>query len=123
VPRLRRAAVEFVETRCPEADELSVALAVTEACSNVVHHAYPNGQGDMLLEMRLESRDVVATVTDTGIGITGQPTSRAGAQLGLPLLRHVADTTIRNDGGTIVEMRFRAASGPERLRTDRPEPS
>jgi two-component sensor histidine kinase len=100
--------VEFVEARCPDADELSVALAVTEACSNVVRHAYPDGQGDMLLEMRLESTDVVATVTDTGIGITDQPTSRRDAQLGLPLLRHVAETTISNEGGTVVEMRFRA---------------
>jgi anti-sigma regulatory factor (Ser/Thr protein kinase) len=100
--------LEFVEARCPDADQLSVALAVTEACSNVVRHAYPNSQGDMRLEMRLESTDVVATVSDTGIGITDQPNSRPGAQLGLPLLRHVADTTIRHEGGTVVEMRFRA---------------
>src|SRR5205814_1623105 len=81
VPLLRHAAVEFVSARCSHQSDLppKVALAVTEACSNVVRHAYPNREGDIDLAMHLDGTDVVATVTDTGIGLADKPSGPPGA--------------------------------------------
>jgi len=108
VPLLRHAAVEFVSARCPHQYDLPprVALAVTEACSNVVRHAYPNREGDIDLAMHLDGADVVATVTDTGVGMADTPSGPPGAQLGLLLLDQAARTTITGDHGTVVKMRF-----------------
>ena len=51
VPRLRHAVQAFVEAYCAGNNDLgsTVALAVTEACTNVVRHAYPAGDGEIEL--------------------------------------------------------------------------
>jgi two-component sensor histidine kinase len=71
-----------------------------------VRHAYPNREGDIDLAMHLDGADVVATVTDTGVGMADTPSGPPGAQLGLLLLDQVARTTIGGDHGTVVKMRF-----------------
>jgi anti-sigma regulatory factor (Ser/Thr protein kinase) len=95
LPLLRRAAVDFVADRYPAANLLDrVALAVTEACSNLV------------LEADVVDAVLIITVTDFGVGLEA-PSAKAGLGVGLPLLNSLADTRIRRDGGTVVEMRFR----------------
>jgi serine/threonine-protein kinase RsbW len=88
-----------------------VALAVGEACGNVVMHAYPPGEtGPLILEGRvLEDGDLVVIVADLGRGVAPRPDS-AGLGLGLPLMSTLTKSLLITDGdhgiGTQVRMRF-----------------
>lgn len=72
-----------------ELDELKVA--VSEAVSNAVVHAYPEGPGEVHVEMRLDEGDVfVFVVEDVGVGIAdidaatqAQWTSKPDERMGL----------------------------------------
>jgi serine/threonine-protein kinase RsbW len=53
-----------------DADELGdIRTAVTEACNNVVLHAYEGKRGPMDIEIGLDADSLSATVRDRGIGI------------------------------------------------------
>jgi serine/threonine-protein kinase RsbW len=83
-------------------------LAVTEACTNVVRHAYEGHDGtiDVVVRPRSESLEVV--VSDAGRGIGPSPDT-AGPGLGLPLIVALADTVEierRRDSGSRLVMRF-----------------
>ena len=92
-------------------------LAVTEACSNAVRHAYPvAGAGE--IELQLVARDdrLELVVEDHGAGIrlplavTSSPSERGG--MGLPLIRAVVDDLAigqGSTGGTVVHMTKLAA--------------
>ena len=75
-------------------DELieDLRLAVTEACTNVVRHAYPEGNPGAV-EISIEPREerVKIVVADTGRGI-GASSDTSGPGLGLPLIAAIADT-------------------------------
>jgi anti-sigma regulatory factor (Ser/Thr protein kinase) len=88
VPRLRRQVHDFAVTHGVAAVD-DVALAVSEALTNAVVHAYPIEPGEMrVLVRRLEQR-VVIVVEDEGQGLRPRPDS-PGLGLGLPLMAHVA---------------------------------
>jgi anti-anti-sigma factor len=53
-----------VGARPPIVDDL--LIAVGEACTNVVDHAYETGVGTVTLHLELQWPDVVATIADTG---------------------------------------------------------
>jgi anti-sigma regulatory factor (Ser/Thr protein kinase) len=74
----------------PDALGEDMQLAVTEACANVVRHAYANGDGiiDVVVRQNGDALDVI--VTDTGRGI-GPSTDCEGPGLGLPLIAALAD--------------------------------
>ena len=114
VPRLRRAAVSFAEAHTTPSDETraAIALAVTEACTNVVRHAYPNRDGEITFTMRLDDGNLIATIIDHGIGLHAAHRSAThNAGLGLPLMHALADTHMTtNHHGTHVELRFPTAS-------------
>ena len=85
-----------------------VALAVGEACGNVVQHAYPPGEtGPMIVEARVAGREVHVTVTDIGRGVVPRPDS-PGLGLGLPLMTSLARsvTITEGDGGKGTEVRM-----------------
>jgi anti-sigma regulatory factor (Ser/Thr protein kinase) len=93
----------------------NLRLAVTEACANVVLHAYPTPQaGEFEVEARAvpgESLEVV--VRDYGGGM-GRESASAGAGLGLSLIgtltsRHEIRPAVRA-GGTEVAMTFDLAA-------------
>jgi anti-sigma regulatory factor (Ser/Thr protein kinase) len=77
-------------------------LAVTEACTNSVQHAYPGGiDGDLRLTVRvsLEPGLLTVDVTDEGAGFDPSRVSLVihegeppGGGLGLPIIRAVTDT-------------------------------
>jgi serine/threonine-protein kinase RsbW len=69
-----------------------VRLAVTEACANVVVHAYTHGEpaGDLRVSATVEGARLLVTVRDWGVGVKAD-TSTAGLGLGLVLLRTLAD--------------------------------
>jgi serine/threonine-protein kinase RsbW len=92
-------------------DELieDLRLAVTEACTNVVRHAYPAGYPGAV-EISIEPRDerVRIVVADAGRGI-GTSTDTSGPGLGLPLIAAIADTVDLQSapgGGCRVAMTF-----------------
>jgi len=62
-----------------------VKLAVTEACTNVVVHAYDGGEGPMQVTADVSAEYLAVTVRDEGRGIVPRPDS-PGLGLGLPLI-------------------------------------
>jgi serine/threonine-protein kinase RsbW len=69
-----------------------IRLAVTEACTNVVVHAYPDGQeGPLEVLAGLSEQDITIVVLDEGRGILPRPDS-PGLGLGLPLIASLAES-------------------------------
>jgi serine/threonine-protein kinase RsbW len=75
----------------PDVVRENMRLAVTEACTNVVRHAYQDDRGtiDVVVRPRNDALEVI--VSDTGRGIGPSPDT-AGPGLGLPLITALADT-------------------------------
>jgi len=111
VPSARWAITRLCENAGIE-DELTrnIRLAVTEACTNCVLHAYDGEGGDTFaLEARVEDDALVVVVRDAGSGITPKVSAKAGLGFGLRLMRQAAssiDVTSRPGRGTRVAMRF-----------------
>ncbi len=86
-----------------------VRLALSEACTNVVRHAYRHAAspGDMLVSILLEAGQLVVAVVDQGVGIDPDRES-PGLGLGLPLMRTLADDMhlTTTPGHTEVRMSF-----------------
>ena len=75
-------------------DELieDLRLAVTEACTNVVRHAYPDGTpGAVEISVEPEPEQVRIVVADYGRGI-GTSSDTSGPGLGLPLIAAIASS-------------------------------
>jgi serine/threonine-protein kinase RsbW len=69
-----------------------IRLAVTEACTNVVVHAYPEGEeGSMEMLATLLGEELIVVVRDAGRGIGPRPDS-PGLGLGLPLIASLAES-------------------------------
>jgi serine/threonine-protein kinase RsbW len=69
-----------------------IRLAVTEACTNVVVHAYPDGQeGPLEVLATLLGDELLVVVRDEGQGIAPRPDS-PGLGLGLPLIASLAES-------------------------------
>jgi anti-sigma regulatory factor (Ser/Thr protein kinase) len=66
-------------------------LAVTEACTNVVRHAYAHDRGMIEVEITPEPELLRVVVADRGRGIGPSPDTR-GPGLGLPLIAAIADS-------------------------------
>ncbi len=112
VAPLRHAVVDLAERAgADDGVRTDVALAVGEACANVVVHAYPPGDvGPLVVEARIvESREIVVVVVDQGQGMTPRPDS-PGLGLGLPLIANLSDRLEIREGpegvGTQLEMVF-----------------
>lgn len=88
----------------------AVRLAVSEALTNVVMHAYRQREpGDMTVEAWLEEGRLVVRVWDEGVGLVPRPDS-PGMGIGLAVMAQAADEfaiSNRDDvPGTLVELRF-----------------
>ena len=86
----------------------SIKLAVSEAVSNVVLHAYPGEPGEVHVRVEREQRTLLITVEDDGGGMLPRPDS-PGLGLGLPLIAQLVDgleVGRRQGGGTSLCMRF-----------------
>jgi anti-sigma regulatory factor (Ser/Thr protein kinase) len=108
VPRIRRALVAFaVSHGYPDPD--AVALAVSEAATNAVQHAYPGGaSGDVRAVACAEPDMLVVVVRDWGAGMAPRVDS-PGLGLGLPTIASLAaalDVEAADGEGTLLRMRF-----------------
>jgi serine/threonine-protein kinase RsbW len=75
-------------------------LAVTEACTNVVRHAYHEGEpGPIDVVIRPNGNQLELIVSDRGAGIGPSP-DLAGPGLGLPLIAALADRVEIEHGPT-----------------------
>jgi serine/threonine-protein kinase RsbW len=86
-----------------------VKLAVTEACTNVVVHAYPDSDGPMEIAAAIRDGRLAVAVRDEGRGMLPRADS-PGLGLGLPLIATLAETLELgrgDDDKTEVRMTFR----------------
>jgi serine/threonine-protein kinase RsbW len=109
LPRVRAAVSRMMADAA--ADDLErVRLAVTEACANVVRHAYPGDPGVLDVAVRLDRKTATIEVRDSGIGVGGrrEPPGEHGGGLGLPLIDLLADRVdiTPQRPGTSVRMTF-----------------
>jgi serine/threonine-protein kinase RsbW len=91
-----------------------VNTAVTEACNNVIVHAYGGEPGPMSVELRALPAAVEVRICDRGSGIRGTVPDHGGLKVGLALISAVADRAefiTVPDGGTEVRLSFRPPSG------------
>jgi anti-sigma regulatory factor (Ser/Thr protein kinase) len=92
-----------------------IKLAVTEACTNVVVHAYDSDEeGPLCVAATVRGERLVVVVRDRGRGILPRPDS-PGLGLGLPLIATLAESLklgTGEDDETEVWMTFRLAGSP-----------
>lgn len=111
IGELRRAVVDYARGAGAHQHVLqAVRLAVSEALTNVVMHAYCNRPaGNMLAEAWTQDGHVMVQVCDDGVGLVPRPNS-PGMGIGLAVMAQSADEfTISNrEGvpGTLVALRF-----------------
>ena len=97
----------------PDQALADIKLAVTEACTNVVVHAYPDGEGPMGLRASIQARRLSIVVADRGRGIVPRPDS-PGLGLGLPLIATLAESLELGTGvGNETEVRMMFDLGAE----------
>lgn len=91
-----------------------VKIAVTEACTNAVIHAYPPEIGEASIEVAAArvAEGLLVTVRDHGIGM-GRPSQARGLGVGLSLMAALADRLEleRPDSGQGTEVRMVFATG------------
>jgi serine/threonine-protein kinase RsbW len=99
-------------------DDTGVAdlkTVVTEACMNVVVHAYPDGTGPLMVDADPDSEGLTVTVSDQGAGINPQADSeRDSLKLGLSLIAALSSSFSISGGldrGTEVMMRVPLSGG------------
>lgn len=105
--RIRRAVSEFAESLGVDEEVIAdVRLAVNEACSNVVRHAYEE-EGEVQVEARPVGEQLVVVVHDTGRGLA-QASRNPGSGLGLRVATALTETLeVRGRGpGTEVRLAF-----------------
>jgi anti-sigma regulatory factor (Ser/Thr protein kinase) len=90
----------------------NMKVAVTEACANVVVHAYEKNEGDMELEIVPQDTELTVVVRDAGSGFRPRVSiaDDASWRLGMPLIASLTDALEVGQGpcgrGTEVRMKF-----------------
>jgi serine/threonine-protein kinase RsbW len=109
VPVARRALLAVAREAGAEPDQLeAVALAVSEALTNAVVHAYPDRPGEIRVSAWAASSEFVVVISDDGHGLEAH-SDRPGLGLGLGLIARLSDDFLivqPPSGGTEVKMRF-----------------
>ena len=115
VSEARNAVSAFAEAAGATSDALAaVSLAVSEAVTNAVLHAYLDRDqpGPVEVRARCEAMQVVVEVADEGRGMLPR-TDSPGLGLGLPLIAQMTSSLEvhdRDGGGTEIRMAFALAA-------------
>ena len=99
-----------------ELDEIElndISTAVTEACNNVVQHAYSSATGALEVELRRAAGGLEVVVRDHGVGIAAGTGAHDGDEeeggIGMPVMRALSQHVSFEElpaGGTEVRMSF-----------------
>jgi serine/threonine-protein kinase RsbW len=113
VPRARHLVRDLL-VRQDLGEHPGVLLSVSEACTNAIVHAYPDGDGDVDLEAQTDGSLLHVSVRDYGVGME-TPAHRGGPGYGMLLIRaHAVGLEVRDcDPGTEVTMTFDLSAPPE----------
>jgi serine/threonine-protein kinase RsbW len=97
-----------------------LTTAVTEACNNVVLHAYDGGEGPLEVDVFALLDGIAVVVRDHGRGIVppmpDEQDEEARVGLGLPVIAALSrdvELKDREGGGAVVRMEFAAAAAAE----------
>jgi serine/threonine-protein kinase RsbW len=91
-------------------------MAVTEACTNVVVHAYDSAAGMLEVEMAAAEKGLTIVVRDHGSGIQPHvsPSETPALGLGLPLIAALSDAfELKGSAGSGTEVRMTFAYARE----------
>jgi serine/threonine-protein kinase RsbW len=94
-------------------------LAVSEAVTNVVRHAYPSGSGSVAVTVGKASDELWVLISDRGRGHQSH-SPNPGLGFGLGIIAHECDELVimeRSGGGTEVRMRFMLSRRPRSERS------
>ena len=121
VSEARLAVVDLAEGQGFGRDAVpAIAVAVSEAASNVVVHAYQGRPtGSLFVRAEMDGDELCVTVSDEGPGLRPR-IDPPGLGLGLPLIAVLAsrmEVGQDADGRNFVRMRFGRGTGPTSLRT------
>jgi serine/threonine-protein kinase RsbW len=114
---LARLTLSGIARELPLGDEVlaDLKLALTEACGNVVRHAYADGDGDVSVLFSIDDSRILMTVQDWGDGIRApdaiEETTVEGpleGGMGMSIIRAIVDELAVEPGedgrGTVVRM-------------------
>lgn len=113
---LARLTLSGIARELPLGDELlaDLKLALTEACGNVVRHAYSGDDGDVSVVFTLDDSRILMTVEDHGDGIRAPEALETPAEssfeggMGMSIIRAIVDELEveagRDGNGTVVRM-------------------
>ena len=114
---LARLTLSGIARELPLGDEVlaDLKLALTEACGNVVRHAYIDGDGDVSVRFSIDDTQILMTVQDNGDGIRAPdaigetPVERPlEGGMGMSIIRAIVDELAVEPGdggrGTTVRM-------------------
>ena len=108
VRMLRREMASMAEDCGMDAQGVAdVRLAVTEAATNAVMHAYANGDGELRVTAVVGDGELAIVVADTGPGLVERDDS-PGLGLGLAIIASLSARlrVVSHPGGTEVHMAF-----------------
>src|SRR5215203_7419766 len=94
---------------CDAAVLADMKMAVTEACTNVVVHAYDEAEGMLEVEMLAADEGLTIVVRDHGSGIHPRPSHHQppALGLGLPLIAALSDSfELKGSAGEGTEVRM-----------------
>jgi len=109
---LVREVLNALAERVPFGESLDdIKAAVSEACNNVVVHAYPDGEGSLEVDVAVRPGELVVVVRDFGVGTVARAEDDEvpGRGIGLAVIEALADSVelrVRPGEGVEVEMVF-----------------
>jgi serine/threonine-protein kinase RsbW len=97
-----------------------IKTSVSEACNNVVLHAYGDQVGPMTIRLFADDDAIRVVVEDEGVGLGGSPVSEDSHGIGVSVIQALASEAhfqAREGGGTQVSMRFEGSRDDHHLYT------